>query len=111
MDSCSRVKVVLRSSPVARLRLSISAFTRKEPTVKILYPWEKLEPRVLLFRPSSAATAVLRKARPPRSRSSFDRLVDYLATVEGRVRFSRLMHAINNGVRVQRTPRIVGVAR
>ncbi|HEY9572634.1 MAG TPA: hypothetical protein VIR76_05875 [Pusillimonas sp.] len=79
--------------------------------LKINYPWEKTEPRVLLFRPSPAATAALRKARAPRPRSSFDRFVDYLATVEGRSRFPGLIRELANGIRVRRTARIVGGAR
>lgn len=79
--------------------------------MKILYPWEKPEPRVLLFRPSPAATAVLRKARAPRPRSAFDRLVDVLSSTAGRLQYRRLLRDLADGVRVRRPARIVGVAR
>ena len=79
--------------------------------MKILYPWEKPEPRVMLFRPSPAATSVLRKARVQRPRAAFDRLVDVLSSTAGRLRYRRLLRDLADGARVRRAPRIVGVAR
>lgn len=79
--------------------------------LKINYPWEKPEPRVLLFRPSPDATDVLRKARVPRPRAAFDRLVDVLSSTAGRQQYRRLLRDIADGVRVRRTSCIVGVAR
>lgn len=80
--------------------------------MKILYPWEqRQERRILLWQNPPIDAAVLRKARAPRSRTNFDRLVDLLASVQGRSRFRALMRDLVNGVHLRRAPRIVGVAR
>lgn len=80
--------------------------------MKINYPWEqRQERRILLWQNPPVAPAVLRKARAPRPRSTFDRLVDLLASADGKVRFRALLRDLANDVRVRRAPRIVGVAR
>lgn len=80
--------------------------------MRIRFPWEKPERRILIWR-NPPGTAVLRKAQPPRPRSAFLRLVDTLAAPNGRVRFRSLWWEIANGARVRRAPRrrIVGISQ
>ena len=78
--------------------------------MRIRFPWERPEPITLLWRNLPGATPVLRKSTP-RPRSAFLRLVDQLASPNGRAKYRSLLRELNDDLRLRRAPRIVGIAR